>query len=553
MSTVDAVVVGGGHQGLVAALYLARAGWEVELVEGERQIGGATRSGEITEAGLVHDLFATNLNLFMASPVYAELAGDLARAGFRPATSSKPYANVFPGGRSLRVYQDVAVTEKLLGEHNAADLDGWRRLHSMQREFMATLMPLYGSRLPSRAAARLMVRAVRSAGVKRLSAFAELLALSTRELGDRYLDSPEVKALLACWGMHLDFGPDVSFGAMFPFVETFADMENGIAIAQGGAGCLPQALATLFGEAGGRIRTGVPVTKVTTGLDGAADGVVLADGMRIKARRSVVATTTPTALYGELLADAQGVPVRSRERAAKFMYGPGTMMVHLATDGPVPWTAHEDLQDFAYVHIAPYVDDLARTYQQSLAGLLPEKPMLVVGQTSRVDPTRTPDHRQVLWIQVRSVPGRIAGDSLGEITATDWDRAKEPMADRVLDIMEAYAPGISDLVRTRHVMSPADLERDNPNLVGGDSLAGSHHVGQNFLFRPWAGASGYDTAIPRLYLAGASAWPGAGTNALSGYLVAQRLIAGGRSAPRSSSRLRRVRRAMGSRLDPVHR
>jgi phytoene dehydrogenase-like protein len=524
MSTVDAVVVGGGHQGLVAALYLARAGWEVELVEGAVELGGATRSGEITEPGLVHDLYATNLNLFLASPVFAELAGELERVGFRPAPSDKPYANVFPGGRSLRVYQEVAKTERLLGEHNAADLEGWRRLHALQREFMTTVMPLYGSRLPSAAAARLVAKAVRSVGVKRLLGFAELLAQSTRELGDRHFDSPEAKALLACWGMHLDFGPDVSFGAMFPFVETFADMENGIAIAQGGAGSLPQALGALLEQAGGRIRTGAPVTRITTGPDGAADGVVLADGERIRARRCVVATTTPTALYGDLLADAATVPADARERAAAFAYGPGTMMVHLASDGPIPWAAHEDLKDFAYVHVAPYVDDLARTYQQSLAGLLPDQPLLVVGQTSRVDPTRTPDGREVVWIQVRSVPGQIAGDSLGEIAATDWDEAKEPMADRVMSILEEYAPGVGDLVRTRRVMSPADLERANPNLVGGDSVAGSHHVGQNFLFRPWAGASGYDTAVPKLFLAGASTWPGAGTNALSGYLLAQRLV-----------------------------
>src|SRR5690606_36395661 len=119
---------------------------------------------------------------------------------------------------------------------------------------------------------------------------------STRELGDRYFESPEAKALLACWGMHLDFGPDVSFGAMFPFVETFADMENGIAIAQGGAGSLPKALAVLFEEAGGRIRTGVSVVRITTGPGRAANGVVLGDGSRIAARRSVIATTTPTAL-----------------------------------------------------------------------------------------------------------------------------------------------------------------------------------------------------------------------------------------------------------------
>jgi phytoene dehydrogenase-like protein len=515
VKSVDVVVIGAGHQGLVAGLYLARAGWSVQVVEQNDEIGGATRSAEITEPGLIHDLYATNLNLFLASPVYAEFLAELEQAGFRPAHSDKPYANVFPDGKSLRVYQDVSLTEKVLGDHSAADLEGWRELHRLQQAFMGTLMPLYGSRLPSSAAARQLLRAVRKLGIRGLSLYGELLACSTRELGDKYLETPEAKALLACWGMHLDFGPDVSFGAMFPFIETFADMENGISIATGGVSQLPKALATLLETAGGSIRTGAGVSRITRDSSGNASGVVLSDGERICASRAVIATTTPTALYEHLLRE-EPIPSEVRKKAAKFSYGPGTMMIHIATDGPIPWSAHPDLSNFAYVHVAPYVDDLARTYQQSLAGLLPDAPMLVVGQTSRVDPARTPDDRNVVWIQVRTVPSQISGDSAGQIGATDWASAGELMADRVLGQLESYAPGLSGLIRQRVVLTPDNLERDNANLIGGDSLAGSHHVAQNFLFRPWAGGSGYDTVVPSLHVAGASTWAGAGTNALSG-------------------------------------
>jgi phytoene dehydrogenase-like protein len=201
------------------------------------------------------------------------------------------------------------------------------------------------------------------------------------------------------------------------------------------------------------------------------------------------------------------------------------MMVHLSLDGPVDWAAHPDLRDFAYVHVAPYVDDLARTYQQSLAGRLPDHPMLVVGQTSRVDPSRTPDTREILWIQVRSVPSVIKGDSRDQITDVCWEHAKESMADRVIANLETYAPGLGALVRARTVLSPDDLEAQNPNLVGGDALAGSHHVAQNFMFRPWLGASRYRTGVPGLHLVGASTWPGGGVNAMSGYLLAQQLRA----------------------------
>lgn len=525
---VDAVIVGSGHNGLVAALYLARAGWDVVVVERNDDVGGATRSGEVTEPGLVHDLYATNLNLFLASPVWAELQDDLARTGFRPIVSDRPYANVFPDGTSVRVYQDVARTERLIGALCPADLVGWRRLHTMQRAFMQHLMPLYGTRLPSSEAVVRLVKGVRGLGARRSLDLVRLLAMSTRELGEAWFTSPELRSLVATWGMHLDYGPDVSFGAMFPFIETFADMEGGIAVAEGGISRLPQALAALLTEAGGRVRTGADVVAVTTD-GGRATGVTLADGSRLRARRAVIANTTPTQLFGSLLEGSPLLGADTADRARRYRYGPGTMMIHLALDAPVPWRG-EELEDFAYVHVGPYVDDLARTYQQALAGLLPDSPMLVVGQTSRVDPTRAPAGRHVLWLQVRTLPSEILGDALGEITGTDWDEVKEAVADRVMAKLEEYAPGVGATVRVRTVLSPRDLERSNPNLVGGDSVSGSHHVAQNFLFRPWNGMSGYATDVPGLYLVGAATWPGGGTNALSGYLCAQLLLGGGPAA-----------------------
>lgn len=523
-ATTDAIVIGAGHQGLVAGLYLARAGWNVTVVEGQDEVGGATRSAELTEPGLVHDVYATNLNLFLASPVFAELSSDLARAGFSPATSKRPYANVFPHGDSLRIYSDVARTERELGERNPKDLAGWHALRGIYDDLMSAVMPIYGTRLPSTAALRVALRAVRRLGPRRLLEVIGVLMGSTRELADRWFVSAEARALMACWGMHLDFGPDVSGGAMFPLVETFADMDAGMSVAAGGMGRLPEALTQLLREAGGEVLVGAPVTQVTTDARGRADGVLLEDGRRVGARRAVIATTTPTALYRDLLSTAK-VPDDVRRKAEQFAYGPGSLMVHLATDGPIPWTAHPDLQDFAYVHVGPYVDDLARTYQQAMAGLIPDRPMLVVGQTSRVDPSRSPDHREVVWIQVRCVPSRIRGDSAGEITSSDWTTAKERVADRVVSLLEEHAPGFRDLIRSRVVLSPDDLERANPNLVGGDAGAGSHHLSQNFLFRPWVGASSYRTAVPRLHLAGASTWPGGGTNAGSGYLLARSLVA----------------------------
>ena len=199
------------------------------------------------------------------------------------------------------------------------------------------------------------------------------------------------------------------------------------------------------------------------------------------------------------------------------------MMIHLALDALPDWAAGSELQRFAYVHLAPSMDQMARTYAQAKAGLLPDEPALVCGQPTVVDPSRAPEGRHVLWLQVRVVPGTILGDAKGEIAVTDWAAAAEPFAERALAILERYAPGTGARTLARHVVTPAMLEAENPNLVGGDQICGSHHLHQNFLYRPARGHADGSTPIRGLHHTGAAVWPGAGTGAGSGTLLARRL------------------------------
>lgn len=523
MDPYDVVVIGAGHNGLVAATYLARAGWKTLVVERSEAPGGAVASGEITRPGFVHDLFATNMNLFLGSPVAAELGSDLERHGLAFAGSDRPFANVFPDGRALRVRQDREATLDELRAHDPGDAEGWSRLDALYESLSPALFGLYGSRPTAREVARIAVAEgprLGGAGVREL---ARLLVSSTRELGDDHMRTREAKALLACWGMHLDFGPDVSGGALFPFLEAFTDMRTGIALTRGGAGRLPDALVGLLREHGGEVRLGCAASRVHIS-GGRATAVELSTGERVAARH-VIANLSPAVLFGRLLADAE-LPSALRSAARRFRHGPGTMMVHLALSEPAPWRAGADLAGYAYVHIAPYVDDLARTYTEASAGLLPSAPMVVVGQTTAVDPSRA-DDGHILWIQVRALPSEIVGDAEGRIAATRWDDASEPYADRVLEQLEPYAPGLGARILDRTVLSPADLERHNPNLVGGDSIGGSMHLRQNFVFRPFPEVRDYESGVPGLLMTGASTWPGAGVNAISGYNVAQKLLTAG--------------------------
>ncbi|MFF3558873.1 phytoene desaturase family protein [Streptomyces sp. NPDC002574] len=527
----DAVVIGGGHNGLVAALYLARAGWSVGVLERNAAVGGAVASGEATVPGFTHDLYSTNQNLFLGSQAYADFAPGLSRHGLRFRTTDQPYANVFPDGLSVRVSSDYERTLGQLAAHDPGDAEGFAGLYEVYQQYAPYLFGVYGSALPSGAAVRQVLELLRHRGLRGATELVHTLLMSTRELGGTWFATREARAMAACWGMHLDFGPDVAGGAMFPLLEMFADMENGMSVVEGGARRLPLALAALLAEHGGEVRTGTEVDRVLCD-DGRAAGVRCADGGTLTARRAVIADVGPTALYERLL-ESERLPARVRRAASRYQYGPGTMMLHLALDGPLPWAAGTELARFGYVHVAPYVDDLARTYTESLAGLLPADPLLVVGQTSAIDPTRAPAGRHVVWIQIRMVPSVIRGDAAGTIAQTRWSEAVGPMTDRVLAKLEDYAPGSRSRIIGATAHSPEDLEAADPNLVGGDSASGSHHLSQNFVFRPMSGHSGYRTCVPGLYLTGASTWPGAGNNATSGRLAARRVLNDARLRGRS--------------------
>jgi phytoene dehydrogenase-like protein len=531
VTTYDAVVIGAGHNGLAAAVVLASAGWSVLVVERNDEPGGAVRTAEVTLPGFHHDLFATNLNLFAGSPFHAEFGDDLAIHGLEFAPSDKPFSSVFPGGGFVGVSTDMEATLAMVRAVSADDAVAWAALADRFGQVAPHLFPLLGTTIPSAGALKALVSGSRALGLNWPLDLARLVLQSSREFVEEHFESPEVQALCASWGMHLDFPPDAPGGALFPFLETFASGANGMVLGKGGARTMIDALVSLLRSLGGEVRTSSAVAAVT--VDGErATGVQLADGERITARRAVVANLTPKVLFGGLVPDAL-LDSRFRRRVDAYKHAPGTLMVHLALDELPNWNAGNQVREWSYVHIGPYLEDMNLAYQRAVGGMLPERPTLVVGQPTAVDPTRAPAGKHILWIQVRMVPATIRGDASHEIETTDWDEAKELYADRVIRLIEEHAPGLSRNILGRHVLSPADLEAYNPNLIGGDSLGGSHHPMQFFGLRPFPGWTRYRTPIEGLFMCGASTWPGAGVGAGSGYLLGKRLTT------RPSSFLRR--------------
>jgi phytoene dehydrogenase-like protein len=519
----DAIVVGAGHNGLACAVHLSTRGWKVLVLEQAAVAGGAVKTAELTLPGFRHDQYAMNVGSFAGSAFHAEHGALLARHGLGFVPASKPFASAFGDASPawLGVEQGLEATLAHIRRASECDAQAWRALNERFDREGPHLLAMLGSPVPSWALAKAGWRMWRELGTAGVADTARLLLGSSRVWLEGHFESDAVRTLLATWGLHLDLAPDVAGGALFPYLEAMLDQRHGMALGKGGADVIVRAMVSAVRSAGGEVRTGARVARIHV-VDGQARSVELATGERFEARRAVVANVHPRALYGPLLGEAAP---RDSAAARALRPGPATMMVHLALDALPRWRAGSELQSFAYVHLARSLDHLAQVYGQAMAGQLPAEPVLVVGQPTVFDPSRAPPGQHVLWVQVRVLPAQVRGDAAGTLAPAPWDDLKEAYADRVMDLLEAHAPGLRASVLGRCVLSPEDLERDNPNLVGGDNLAGSHQLDQFFAFRPAFGRSRWRTGVSRLFHVGASTWPGAGTGAGSGYMLARELVA----------------------------
>src|SRR5262249_4653765 len=300
VSTSDAVVVGAGHNGLVAAILLAKAGWRVTVLERSDEPGGAIRTAEVTLPGFKHDLYAANLNLFMGSAFFREHGDEVLACGFEPVVARRPFGSVFPDGRFLGVSTDSAETVASIRDLSAADAQAWHQLAEWSATHSPALLPLLGTAMPSLAAGGALLAGMRKHGRRWPLELGRLTTQSSRELVEEHFESRELQALVAAWGMHLDFPPDVSGGALFALLETFAGAANGMVLGRGGARSLVDALVVMLERSGGAVVCNAEVARIEL-EGGRATAAVTVGGERYRASKAVIANLTPRALFGPLV------------------------------------------------------------------------------------------------------------------------------------------------------------------------------------------------------------------------------------------------------------
>jgi phytoene dehydrogenase-like protein len=500
----DALVVGSGPNGLAAAITLAQAGQRVLVLEAATRAGGAVASEELTLPGFVHDTFSAVYPAGVASPVFASLP--LHRHGLRWIHPAICLAHPLPDGRALALHRDLELTVASLERGGPGDGERWRAFAAplvshfdALRDTMLTGFPPLGGPL----------RLLAGLGPLATADLARLLFSSAQGLGERLFVADEPRAWLYGSAMHSDV-PLVRRGSAVAAVY-MKMLAHGVGwpSPEGGAGRLAEALVAHLVELGGELRTSAAVTRVAVER-GRTVGVELTGGERLGAP-VVIADVMPAALL-TLAGDA--LPAGYVRALRRYRYGPATLKLDWALDGPIPWSAPE-VREAGTVHVGGSAREMLAS--TAIAGGLPERPFMLLGQQSIVDPSRAPAGKHTAWAYTHGP------------RSLDWTGETERHVERMEAQVERFAPGFRERILARHVLGPAEMQRRNANLIGGDVGGGSYRLTQVF-FRPVPSLTPYRTPVRGLYIASAATFPGGAVHGVPGRAAARLALAEARLA-----------------------
>ncbi len=467
MTHKKACVVGAGPNGLAAAIVLAQAGMQVEVLEAESVPGGAARTMELTLPGFLHDFGSAVHPLAIGSPFFSSLP--LQEHGLQWIHSAAPVAHPLDDGTAVVLEGDLNHARDALG----ADGDAWA---SLMRPFVERW----------REFAPEVLRPVRL--IPRhpfLMACFGLRALSSAKAIAKRFHSERTRALFAGIAAHSFLSLDEPLSGAFGMLMAVSAHAVGWPVPRAGAQSITSALCGFLSTLGSKVRTSsrVEALAALSGYD-----VILCD-------------LTPQQL---LRIGSERLSEGYRNQLTRFRYGPGVFKVDYALNSPIPWKAPECLRATT-VHLGGTFEEIAAAEKATRNGKLADRPFVLVTQPSLVDPTRAPAGKHTAWAYCH-VPNGSKADALP----------------RLEDQIERFAPGFREVVIARCLFSPADLEAMDANLVGGDIVGGAMDIRQ-FLFRPtWRH---YATSARDVYICSASAPPGGGVHGMCGYHAAKVALA----------------------------
>jgi phytoene dehydrogenase-like protein len=494
---VDAVVIGAGHNGLVAAAMLADAGWDVLVLEAQPDPGGAVRSAELFPR-YVSDLYSAFYPMSVASPAIRAMHLEEHGLQWVHAPAVVGHARSALDEDAPVIYRDPARTAAELARGQIGDGDNWWRLVELWRAIREPLLRTLFTPFPPLRAPLQLLHRLGSAEALRL---ARLLILPASVMAREVFDGDAARLLLLGNAVHADVPIDAPGSGVMGFLMTMLAQDVGFPVPAGGAGRLTAALVARGASAGVQLECGQQVDAIDV-RDGRAVAVHTAGGRTVRVRRAVVADVSAPQLYQHLMPSSV-VPQRLRKDMAHFTWDTPVVKVNYALDAPVPWRS-ASLRGAGTVHLGADHHGLIRWFADLNTATVPEQPFILFGQMTTADPSRSPAGTESAWAYTHLPRGTNDVQSADRLAAA---------VDRVL---EEHAPGFRSQVVGRAVQRPTDLEANDANLSGGAINGGTAQLQQQIIFRPTAGFGRAETTVANVFLGSASAAPGGSVHGICG-------------------------------------
>jgi phytoene dehydrogenase-like protein len=512
MTEPDFIVVGAGHNSLITAAYLARAGLRVAVIEGHERIGGDTITEELTLPGFHHDSCSSAHVLIQSNPLLRENELELDRYGLEYLFPDPAVVIPFPDGESITMYRDRERTAAEFARYSPRDARAYLELLADWDSVKATLNR--GNQQPPLRPSE--AQAALEATPKGLEMARVRMSSAVEVVRERF-EAPHVRAFLLWMAMMTAQPIDRPYTGFLPFSLTSGRQAYSWTTPRGGSGSLPQALAALIEERGGTIETGHWVERVLV-EDGRAVGVRTGNGRELRATRGVVSSMHLKHLPDAVGADHLGAEfVRGVDR---WRAGITFFATHYALAEAPRYRTHDGETMSVAMGAAGSMENLLAACQDFRAGRLHlDDPMLLVVCSSVVDPTRAPAGRHTLKV-ISYLPYDLPEGP------AHWDSIKGDVSDRLLAHLRTLAPNLTDdVVLARHIESPLDLERRNPHNWHGSCHGGDQDPSQDGFMRPMPGYSHYRSPVPGLYLTGACTHPGGSVSGAPGRNAAHVVLA----------------------------
>ena len=522
----DVVVIGGGHNGLVTAAYLAKAGRTVLVLERRDLLGGCSVTEEIWPGYRVST--GAYLNSLLQQRVIDDLA--LAKYGYHVDPKDPSFFSPYPDGRHLFFWQDRQRTLSEISKFSKRDAevfplfeDHLEKLAVVAESLLLEIPPEFPPRKIGEYIDYVkLLGKVKGLGRAELTGLVKIFTQSAADFLDEWFESPELKVTLATDGVIGANGGPRSPGTAYILLHHCMGGVGGHrglwGFVRGGMGMVSEAIAQSAKAAGAEIQLNADVAKILV-KGGRACGVVLRNGDEIGAK-IVASNCDPKRTFLQLM-DERDVPEDLLKGIRQFRSEGTSCKINLALNGLPEFTSYPGApgpHHGATMHICPDMDYVERAWDDAKYGRPSKSPLLEMTIPTIYDPTLAPKGKHIMGIFLQYAPYTLREGN--------WDDLREPFGDRVIDIIAEYCPNMKSLIEHRQVLTPLDLER-RFGITGGNIFHGEMSVDQMFMMRPLAGSARYKMPVPGLYLCGSGAHPGGGVMGAPGYNAARAILKAG--------------------------